>query len=131
MKTVRKITNELAIAGQPAPDRLPQLIEEGYQSVVNLRSPDESGFWSDEQLQIEQLGLCYVNYPIRPSQLTPETVSWLLQQISDLPKPMLVHCDSGIRASIIALMQIAIKQGMKTEDAFQKVTKLGLLNDAP
>ncbi|MBD1866766.1 hypothetical protein H6F95_05490 [Cyanobacteria bacterium FACHB-471] len=129
MNMVRKITNDLAIAGQPAPDKLPQLVEEGYRSVVNLRSPDEAGFWNDEQIQIEQLGLCYVNYPIQSSHLTPEAALRLIQQISDLPKPMLVHCDTGIRSSVIALMQVAMKQGMRTEDAFQKVTKLGLLND--
>lgn len=129
MNMVRKITNDLAIAGQPAPDKLPQLVEEGYRSVVNLRSPDEAGFWNDEQIQIEQLGLRYVNYPIQSSHLTPEAALRLIQQISDLPKPMLVHCDTGIRSSVIALMQVAMKQGMRTEDAFQKVTKLGLLND--
>ncbi|MBD2056603.1 hypothetical protein H6F88_11365 [Oculatella sp. FACHB-28] len=129
MNMVRKITNDLAIAGQPAPDKLPQLVEEGYRSVVNLRSPDEAGFWNDEQIQIEQLGLRYVNYPIQSSHLTPETALRLIQQISDLPKPMLVHCDTGIRSSVIALMQVAMKQGMRTEDAFQKVIKLGLLND--
>lgn len=129
MNTVRRITNDLAIAGQPTLDKLPQLVEEGYRSIVNLRSPEEAGFWSDEQLQMEQLGLRYVNYPVLLSHLTPESGLWLIQQISDLPKPMLVHCDTGIRSSVIALMQIAVKQGMRTEDAFQKVTKLGLLND--
>lgn len=129
MDTVRKITNELAIAGQLTPDQLAQLIEEGYQSVVNLRSLDEVGFWRDEQHKIEQLGLQYLNCPIQVNNLNPDSVFQLLQQISDLPKPMLVHCDSGIRSSVIALIQIALKQGMKTEDAFQKVTNLGLLSD--
>lgn len=129
MNTLRRITNELAIAGQPAPDGLSWLVEEGYRSVVNLRSPDEAGFWNDEQLQVEQLGLRYVNYPIQLSHLTPETVLRLIQQISDFPKPILIHCDSGIRSSVVALIQIAVKQGMRTEDAFQKVAKLGLLND--
>lgn len=129
MDTVRKITNELAIAGQLAPDQLVQLIEEGYQSIVNLRSLDEVGFWSDEQHKIEQLGLQYFNCPIQVNSLNPDSVLRLIQQISDLPKPMLVHCDNGIRSSFIALILIAVKQGIKTEDAFQKATTLGLLGD--
>ena len=128
MNTVRKITNELAIAGQPTPDKLIQLVEEGYRSVVNLRSPDEIGFWNDEQQKIEQLGLRYANYPIQTINLDAEMVFRLIQQISELPKPILLHCDSGVRSSVIALMQIAIKQGMGAEDALQRVTKLGLLN---
>jgi len=129
MDKVRKITNELAIAGQPTSDKLSQLVEEGYRSVVNLRSSDEVGFWNDEQQKIEQLGLRYANCPIQASNLNPDSVFRLIQQIAELPKPMLLHCDSGIRSSVIALMQIAMKQGMKTEDAFQRVTKLGLLKD--
>lgn len=129
MDTVRKINEELAISGQPTPDRLLQLVEEGYRSVVNLQSPNEVGFWNDEQQKIEQLGLRYANFPIQTDSLNPERILWLIQQISELPKPLLVHCDSGIRSSIIAVMQIAIKQGIKAEDAFQKVTNLGLLNN--
>jgi uncharacterized protein (TIGR01244 family) len=128
MNTVRKITNELAIAGQPTLNELQQLVEE-YRSVVNLRSPEELGFWNDEQHKIEQLGLRYANCPIQVSTLNPDSIFRLIQQISELPRPMLVHCDNGIRASVVVLMQIATKQGMRTEDAFQKVTTLGLLND--
>lgn len=129
MDTVRKINEELAISGQPTPDRLLQLVAEGYRSVVNLQAPNEVGFWNDEQQKIEQLGLRYANLPIQVDSLNPERILWLIQQISELPKPLLVHCDSGIRSSIIAVMQIAIKQGIKAEDAFQKVTQLGLLNN--
>jgi uncharacterized protein (TIGR01244 family) len=129
MVTIRAITNELAIAGQPTLDELQQLAEEGYRSVVNLRSPHEIGFLDGEQQQIEALGLCYANLPIQIKSLNLNDMLPALRQLTGLPKPMLVHCDSGIRSSIVVLMQLATEQGMKAEDAFQKVAKLGLLND--
>ncbi len=129
MDTVRKITHELAIAGQPTLNELKQLVQEGYQTVVNLRSPSELGFLSDEQPEAECLGLCYVNIPVRLDGLNLEHVLQVIQQLIELPKPMLVHCNSGIRSSIVVLIQIAIKQGMKAEDAFQKAAALGLLNN--
>lgn len=129
MATIRKITNEWAIAGQPTLNELQQLLEEGYRSVVNLRSPNEIGFLEDEQQQIESLGLHYFNSPIQIKSLNLDDVLLLMQQLTGVPKPILVHCDSGIRSSIVVLMQIAIEQGIRAEDAFQKVAQLGLLND--
>lgn len=125
----RKITNELTIAGQPTLDEIQQLAEAGYRSVVNLRSLNEIGFLEDEQQTTEHLGLCYLSLPIQIKNLNLDDVLPVFQQLTGLPKPMLVHCDSGIRSSIIVLMQIAIGQGMGAEDAFQKVATLGLLRD--
>jgi uncharacterized protein (TIGR01244 family) len=127
MEKVRKITNELAIAGQPTPDVLQHLVEEGYRSVVNLRSPQENGFLDDEQQKTEYLGLHYVNVPLQLETLNLDNVLQVIQQLIALPKPMLMHCDSGIRSSIIVLMQLSMEQGIKAEDAFQKVASLGLL----
>lgn len=129
MDTVRKITNELAIAGQPTLDELKQLAEAGYRSVVNLRSPDETGFLNDEQRNTEYLGLRYANIPIQKNSLNLDDVIPVIQQLTGLPQPMLVHCDTGIRSSIIVLLQLMMAQGISAEEAFQKAVKLGLLND--
>ncbi|MGG6297965.1 beta-lactamase hydrolase domain-containing protein [Leptolyngbya sp. AN02str] len=129
MDTIRKITNDLAIAGQITLDDVHQLTQENYQTVVNLRSPKETGFLAEEQLKLENLGLYYVNLPIQLKSLNFDALLWVTQQIFELPKPILIHCDNGIRSSMVALMQIAMKQGMKAEDAFQKVATLGLLQE--
>ncbi|MGQ9873123.1 hypothetical protein [Leptodesmis sp.] len=55
MARVRKITDDLAIAGQLTIEEFQQLAEEGYRLVVNLRSPDETGSLKGEQQILEQL----------------------------------------------------------------------------
>jgi uncharacterized protein (TIGR01244 family) len=127
MDTVRQITTELAIAGQITLDEIQQLAEAGYRSVVNLRSPHEIGFLDAEQQKIECLGLSYINASIS-KDLNLDDMLFVIQKLNALPKPMLVHCDSGIRSSVIVLMQLAISQGIRAEDAFQRVVELGLLN---
>ena len=129
MDTVRKITNNIAIAGQLTLSELPDIVEDGYQTIVNLRSPDEPGFIPEEQQKLERLGLRYLNLPVQIKALNPTTILEIIHQLSGLPKPMLIHCDSGVRASIVVLMQIAIMQGIQADDAFQKVARLGLLNE--
>ncbi|MDX2239450.1 MAG: sulfur transferase domain-containing protein [Leptolyngbyaceae cyanobacterium bins.302] len=127
MNMVKKITDELAIADQPTLAQLQQLAEEGYRSVVNLRSSTEVGFLNDEQQHIEDLGLCYAHSPIQIKSLSLDDVLSTIQHFTGFPKPILIHCDNGIRSSIVVLIQIAVEQGIKAEDAFQKVITLGLL----
>lgn len=129
METVRKINDELAIAGQVGLDQLAELAEEGYQSIFNLRSPDEAGFLKSEQQKAELLGLYYINIPTRVEAMKPENILAILHYIHDLPKPILLHCDSGIRSAAMAIMYIAMKQGMPLEQAFRQASKLGLLQE--
>ncbi|MEH1778913.1 MAG: sulfur transferase domain-containing protein [Nostoc sp.] len=70
MNIIRKINDELAIAGQITLDQLQQIGDEGYRSVVNLRLSDETGFLVNEQEKTELLGLYYVNFPTRPEDIT-------------------------------------------------------------
>jgi len=49
LEAIRKINDELTIAGQVTPEQLQQVAQEGFKSVLNLRSPDEEGFLSNEQ----------------------------------------------------------------------------------
>jgi protein tyrosine phosphatase (PTP) superfamily phosphohydrolase (DUF442 family) len=94
---------------------------------VNLRSPDKIGFLTEQQQKAERLGLQYLNIPTQLKAINPDFVLWAIPQIAALPTPVLLHCDSGSRSSIMALIQIAIKQGSKAEQALQKVSDLGLL----
>ncbi|MBW4673776.1 MAG: hypothetical protein KME52_07055 [Desmonostoc geniculatum HA4340-LM1] len=127
MNIVRKINNELAIAGQVTLDQLKQIADEGYKSVLNLRFPDETGFLVDEQQKTELLGLYYMNLPFKAEDISDRATLQIFQRIAQLPKPTLIHCDNSIRSATIVLLYIALKQGMEFEKALQKVINLGLI----
>lgn len=127
MQMVRKINEELAIAGQITAQQLQEIAQEGYKSVLNLRLPEEKGFLTNENLKAEFLGLYYVHLPTKMEMINPEVVRQILKAINELPKPALIHCDSAMRSAAIALMYIATKQGIPLEQTFQQATKLGLL----
>jgi uncharacterized protein (TIGR01244 family) len=128
MQTIRKINDDLAISGQITPEQFSQLTEQGFKSVLNLRSPHETNFPLTEQKDAEVLGLYYINLPFEIDAITDESVTQILQQIQRLPKPILVHCDTAIRAAAIALMHIATRQGATLEQAFKQAKQLGLFS---
>lgn len=127
MNKIRKINDELAIAGQITLEQLQQITQEGFQSVLNLRSPEEKCFLSNEQQQAEKLGLYYANIPVKVDGINDEIATQVLQQIQKLPKPALVHCDSAMRAAALVLIHIATGQGVSLKQAFKQAEQLGLL----
>jgi uncharacterized protein (TIGR01244 family) len=127
MNTVRKINDKLAIAGQITLDQLQQIADEGYRSVLNLRLPDEKGWLADEQQKTELLGLHYLNIPTKPEDINHQSTLQIYQAIAELPKPILIHCDNSIRSAAIALLYIAVKQGITFEQAIEKIINLGLI----
>lgn len=125
---IRKINDDLAIAGQISLEQLPQIVQDGFLSVLNLRSPQEKGFLATEHQTAERLGLHYSNLPLQLEAINNENTNDVLQEIDLLPKPVLVHCDSALRAAGIAFIHIATRQGVSLEQAFTKAQNLGLFS---
>ncbi|HEY9639672.1 MAG TPA: sulfur transferase domain-containing protein [Coleofasciculaceae cyanobacterium] len=127
MKAIKKINEDLAIAGQITPDQLQQMTEAGYKSVLNLRSPNEMGFASNEQQNTKLLGLQYFHIPTQPRAINLEIALQIIEQINSLPKPLVLHCDNGLRSATLAVVYVYVKQGMAIEQAFQKAVNLDFL----
>ncbi|MBD2464972.1 hypothetical protein H6G89_28615 [Oscillatoria sp. FACHB-1407] len=126
--TIRRINDDLAIAGQVTSAQLKEVAIEGYHSVLNLRSPNEVGFPDTEQQEAELLGLHYSNVPVNPETLDCDLTLQVLRQINVLAKPILIHCSNAVVAAAIALIHVAVSQGLTVEQAFQQVESLGLLH---
>ncbi|MFN6570296.1 protein tyrosine phosphatase family protein [Dendronalium sp. ChiSLP03b] len=131
MINTKKIGNDLSSAGQPTPEQLQQAAIEGFKSVINLRLNDEQGFLSNEQQQAETAGLQYAHIPLKSTEPDQELTKAALQEIADLPKPILIHCAAGARASGIALIANAIHEGLTYEQITQKATDLGISLEQP
>lgn len=126
MELIKKINDELAIADIVAYEQWQQIVEAGFQSVLNLRS-QQMPLPSVEQEYVEELGLSYFNLPtgIDIDVMSVEIALRLLQQIDQLPKPTLV-CNNAKLAAAIVLMHIAMRQGETLHEAFQRAEKIGL-----
>ena len=126
MENIKRINDQLAVAmGQVTPEELQQAAQAGFKSVLNLRSPEEESFVSDEQQQAEKTGLKYINVPVKPDGMSDELADQVLQEIDQLPKPVLIHCKSGMRSGAMTLMYVATQQGMTADEAMQKGKQMG------
>jgi len=126
MENAKKINDNLTVAtNQVTSEQLQQAAQAGMKSVLNLRSPSEEGFVSNEQQQAEAAGLQYVNIPFKPDALTDQLATQILQQLEEMPKPTLIHCKSGLRSGMMALMYVATREGMTAEQAMEKGKSMG------
>ncbi|BCL36248.1 hypothetical protein NSMS1_26950 [Nostoc sp. MS1] len=73
----------------------------------------------------------YANIPVKPSEANPELTQKAIQEIDNLPKPILVHCAGGARAGGITLIAEAINQGFTYEQIVQKAQEIGLNLEQP
>lgn len=123
---IKKISDEFSAAGQISPEDLQQVAQAGFKSVLNLRSPDESGVLSDEQQKAEAAGLAYANAPLSNATPELEQVNQALQELEDLPKPVLIHCGAGLRAGAVALIANAIHDNLSLDEITTKSQELGI-----
>ena len=131
MTDLKKVNDDLSIAGQISSEELKQLAIAGFQSVLNLRSPDENGFFHDEKQEAQIVGLEYANIPLNSQVPNQELTTEAIQSVENLPKPILIHCAGGARAGGIALITEAIQADLTYEEIAQKAKELGINLEQP
>lgn len=118
------LSPDFTIAGQLTPEQLQAAKTEGYQAVLNLRVPGEEGFLDNEQSEAENAGLNYVNIPVSPQDIS-QVADQVVTQLDQLPKPVLVHCGSALRAGVMVLAYLGIRQGKSAEDVLEEGRQAG------
>ncbi len=100
---LRKLNEEVAVAGQITADDVADLAKAGYRSIVCNRPDGEAA----DQPGVEtikaaatQAGLEFAYVPIFPQTgITQEAVAQFSDALATLPKPMLAYCRSGARST--------------------------------
>jgi uncharacterized protein (TIGR01244 family) len=115
----------LATAGQPSPEALKKLKEQGFKTVINLRAESEPGVKEEEEI-VKALGLQYVSVPITPATLSQEKVDQVAKALDDAAAgPILLHCGSANRVGAVWTV-IQAQRGKSYEEAEAEGRKIGL-----
>ncbi|MDS3862141.1 sulfur transferase domain-containing protein [Thermosynechococcaceae cyanobacterium BACA0444] len=131
MTSIKKIAQNYAAADQLHALDFQGLMAQGYQSVINLRSPLEKGFLVNEDALVAEAGLEYRHLPLSPTKADPQAIEAVLGAIQTLPKPILIHCAAGARAGVVALIALAIEENLGHNEVFQKAQELGISLQQP
>lgn len=100
----------ITAAGQPNKAALKVFADNGYTTVIDLRTKDEDrGF--KEAAFVERLGMDYVAMPIDGSdEINFENARKLDELIKQAEGPVLVHCASSNRAGGLPYLAAAVSQ---------------------
>ena len=95
----------ISSAGQPDEAALAVFAEQGYTTVIDLRTEGEDR-GIDESTVIEELGMEYVLFPIAGMDaINFDNAKKLNQLIEDADGPVLVHCASANRVGALLALQ--------------------------
>lgn len=124
MKTLVQFTKEIYIADQPTEEDLAFLAHKGILSIVNLRLEGElnqpiTPF--DEEKIAQRHQLHYYHFPVSFAKLKKNDVDVFRQELKKLPRPLVVHCQRGVRAAALVVMDYALRKGMTGAEGLQYV----------
>lgn len=123
-----QINEQITVGGQPAEGEIKQLAQDGFKTVVNLRTEGEE----DQPLsptaegdKVRESGMEYVHFPVSKDEMSPELADEFRQRFPSFDAPVFVHCGSGKRAGAFVVMDKAIKQGWSGEDTLKQAEEMG------
>jgi len=116
-----KVTDELAFSTQPTTRQLSALHTIGLKSVLNILRSDSPAFHQGEDKLVEASGVKYVASPM--FMVTPRNLEKAMDTLCDMPKPVLVHDDTGSRACLVTLM-VAARQMNSAAVASSSATRV-------
>jgi protein tyrosine phosphatase (PTP) superfamily phosphohydrolase (DUF442 family) len=121
-----QILPNIITGGQPSADQLQALKEAGGGIVLDVRDPIEPRT-VDEPGLVRQLGMEYVNVPVRSGSLDDSTLERILAVLRGAgERTVFFHCGSGNRVGGALLPYLILDEGMEEQDAVDQAMRVGL-----
>ena len=135
MSTFKQLNDDFLVGGQPDQSSLTRLKEKvGMQTVINLRTTEEvkDALSPLQEGEIcSELGLDYLHLPVSMNDMNHELVHTFRENVNSLPKPIYVHCASGMRAGAFVMMHLAVENGWSARECFARAEEQGFECDKP
>jgi protein tyrosine phosphatase (PTP) superfamily phosphohydrolase (DUF442 family) len=112
--------------GQPNAAQLRALQSAGGAIVLDIRDPMEPRLVDEPQL-VGQLGMEYVNIPVRAGSLDDVTIERILTVLRGAgDQTVFFHCGSGNRVGGALIPYFILDQDMEEQDAVDQAMRVGL-----
>lgn len=121
-----QILTNVITGGQPNAEQLRALKEAGGGVVLDLRDPMEPRP-VDEAGVVRELGMEYVNVPVRAGALNDDTLERILTVFRGAgERKIFCHCGSGNRVGGALIPYLILDQHMEEQDAVDQAMQVGL-----
>ncbi|MGI8818787.1 MAG: fused DSP-PTPase phosphatase/NAD kinase-like protein [Gemmatimonadales bacterium] len=121
-----QILPNVVTGGQPTAEQLKALKEAGGNIVLDLRDPMEPRPM-DEAALVRELGMEYVNVPVRAGSLDDTTLERILAALRAAgERTVFFHCGSGSRVGGALIPYFILDQGLEEQDAVDQAMRVGL-----
>ncbi len=121
-----QILPNVVTGGQPTAAQLKALKEAGGNIVLDLRDPMEPRP-VDEAALVRELGMEYINIPVRAGSLDDTTLEHILAALRRAgDQTVFFHCGSGSRVGGALIPYFILDQGMDEQDAVDQAMRVGL-----
>jgi protein tyrosine phosphatase (PTP) superfamily phosphohydrolase (DUF442 family) len=105
IKNFVPITDRLGTAGQPKEDELPDIVDEGYEVVVNISTNDSEDCPPDEEGAFVIQGVEYHHIPVIWTEPTVEDFDAFVRIMDDVAgRKIFVHCAANYRVSVFTAL---------------------------
>jgi protein tyrosine phosphatase (PTP) superfamily phosphohydrolase (DUF442 family) len=110
---LQAVTEDVLFAGQPSHYQLQNIHKVGIKSVINLRDPADPQYLVGEDRDvIEHARLPYIVIPLQSANdIDAAIFDRIVAALDSSPKPVLVHCRTGVGAGSVVLAREAINSG--------------------
>jgi tyrosine-protein phosphatase SIW14 len=127
-----RLDPNFASGGATTAEAFATLKEQGFKTVINLRTASEPG--SDIPGETEtatKLGLRYVSLPFSTTAPDVAVVDKFLVVMKDpANQPIYIHCQGGTRANAFWMIKRVLVDGWTTEKALAEADSLKMTNQA-
>jgi protein tyrosine phosphatase (PTP) superfamily phosphohydrolase (DUF442 family) len=121
-----QILPNVITGGQPNAAQLRALKDAGGKIVLDIRDPMEPRL-VDEPVLVRDLGMEYVNIPVRAGSLDDATLERILAVLREAgEQTVFFHCGSGNRVGGALIPYFILDQAMDEEDAVDQAMRVGL-----
>jgi protein tyrosine phosphatase (PTP) superfamily phosphohydrolase (DUF442 family) len=121
-----QILPQVITGGQPSAQQLRALKEAGGGIVLDVRDPMESRPVNEADL-VRQLGMEYINIPVRAGSLDDATLDRILTVLREArDRTVFFHCGSGNRVGGALIPYFILDQHMEEQDAVEQAMRVGL-----
>ncbi len=130
IQNFHRVNDRVAVGGQPTPEQIKLLSEEGFNAIINLR--EESEFNDGAQFhEARDMGVLFIRVPVSMTDPTDAQVAKFLEVTDDASiYPVFIYCAEGNRAAGLWMIRRVLRDKWTFEKAEAEARAAGLSKPA-